>query len=86
MKLYRQQDKMDCGPTCIRMAAAHYRRNFSLQRLRNCSGFSKDGVSLLGIADAAKQIGFILLTQFVLLFSRMSVDYIRSIKTIIKLC
>ncbi|MFC5282404.1 peptidase domain-containing ABC transporter [Pedobacter alpinus] len=58
MKLYRQQDKMDCGPTCIRMVAAHYGRNFSVQRLRNLSGFSKEGVSLLGIADAAEQIGF----------------------------
>jgi len=57
-KLYLQQDKMDCGPTCLRMVAAHYKRNFSLQRLRALSGFSKEGVSLLGIADAAEQIGF----------------------------
>jgi len=40
------------------MFAAHYKRNFSLQRLRGLSGFSKEGVSLLGIADAAEQIGF----------------------------
>ena len=49
---------MDCGPTCLRMVAAHYKRNFSLQRLRNLSGFSREGVSLLGIAEAAEQIGF----------------------------
>ncbi len=58
MKLYRQQDQMDCGPTCLRMVASHYGLNFSLQRLRGLSGFSKEGVSLLGIADAAEQIGF----------------------------
>jgi len=58
MKLHLQQDKMDCGSTCLRMVAAHYKRNFSLQRLRSLSGFSKEGVSLLGIADAAEQIGF----------------------------
>ena len=49
---------MDCGPTCLRMVAANYGRNFSLQRLRNLSGFSREGVSLLGIAEAAEQIGF----------------------------
>jgi ATP-binding cassette subfamily B protein len=58
LKLYYQQNQMDCGPTCLRMVAAHYKRNFSLQRLRNLSGFSREGVSLLGIAEAAEQIGF----------------------------
>ena len=49
---------MDCGPTFLRMVGSHYGRNFSLQRLRGLSSFSKEGVSLLGIADAAEQIGF----------------------------
>jgi ATP-binding cassette subfamily B protein len=52
-KLYLQQDKMDCGPTCLRMVAAHYGRSFSLQKLRTLAEFSREGVSLLGIADAA---------------------------------
>jgi ABC-type bacteriocin/lantibiotic exporter with double-glycine peptidase domain len=51
MKLYLQQDKMDCGPTCLRIVAAHYGRSFSLQKLRNLAGFSIEGVSLLGIAS-----------------------------------
>jgi len=58
LKPYLQQDKMDCGPACLCMFSAHYKRNFSLQRLRGLSGFSKEGVFLLGIADAAEQIGF----------------------------
>jgi len=40
------------------MVAKHYGRTFSVQTLRERSGISKDGVSLLGIAEAAEGIGF----------------------------
>lgn len=49
---------MDCGPTCLRMIAKHYGKNFSLQRLRDISGINREGVSLLGISEAAEKIGF----------------------------
>ncbi|MGM9476848.1 peptidase domain-containing ABC transporter [Pedobacter sp. GSP4] len=55
---YKQPDQMDCGPTCLRMVAKHYGKNFSLQRLREVSGINKEGVSLLGISEAAEKIGF----------------------------
>ena len=49
---------MDCGPTCLRMIAAHYGRRYSLQFLRDQSHISREGVSLLGISEAAEKIGF----------------------------
>jgi len=49
---------MDCGPTCLRMVAKHYGKNFSLQKLRDISGLNREGVSLLGISEAAEKIGF----------------------------
>ncbi len=49
---------MDCGPTCLRMVAKHYGKNFNLQRLRDISGINREGVSLLGISEAAEKIGF----------------------------
>ncbi|MEN6569720.1 MAG: peptidase domain-containing ABC transporter [Rikenellaceae bacterium] len=55
---YHQLDSMDCGPTCLRMVAAHYGRNYSLETLRNRCEFSREGVNLLGIAKAAESIGF----------------------------
>jgi ATP-binding cassette subfamily B protein len=55
---YKQPDQMDCGPTCLRMVAKHYGKNFSLQRLRQIAGINRDGVSLLGISEAAETIGF----------------------------
>ncbi|NOW94542.1 peptidase domain-containing ABC transporter [Mucilaginibacter sp. SG564] len=55
---YKQPDQMDCGPTCMRMIAKHYGRNFTVQTLRRLCEINKEGVSLLGISDAAEKIGF----------------------------
>jgi len=48
---------MDCGPTCLRMVAKYYGRSISLNYLRNKSQYGKEGVSMLGLADAAESIG-----------------------------
>lgn len=55
---YKQLNAMDCGPTCLRMAARHYGKHYNADTLRQMSGFSKAGVSLLGISDTAEKIGF----------------------------
>ena len=49
---------MDCGPTCLRMIAKYYGKNFSLQTLREISKINKDGASLLGLSEAAENRGF----------------------------
>lgn len=56
--LYIQHDTMDCGPTCLRMIAAYYGKKYSLYTLREMSYLSREGVSLLGISEAAEKIGF----------------------------
>ena len=53
-----QLDAMDCGPTCLRMIAKHYGRHYSLETLRRHSFITREGVSMLGISDAAEYIGF----------------------------
>jgi ATP-binding cassette subfamily B protein len=55
---YLQLNAMDCGPTCLRIIAKHYGRNYSLQTLREKSFITREGVSMLGISDAAENIGF----------------------------
>lgn len=55
---YRQLDSMDCGPTCLRMIAKYYGRTFSIQTLREKAFITREGVSMLGISDAAEAIGF----------------------------
>jgi len=53
-----QHDSMDCGPSCLAMISHYYGKKYSTQELREYCFLSKDGVSLLGIEDAAKKIGF----------------------------
>ena len=55
---YHQLDAKDCGPTCLRMIARFYGKNYSLQTLRERSFITREGVSMLGISDAAESIGF----------------------------
>jgi len=47
---------MDCGPTCLRMIAKYFGKNYSLQRLRDLCGINRSGVSLLGISEAAEKL------------------------------
>lgn len=53
---FRQLDKMDCGPSCLRMVAAFHGRNYSLQYLRQYSYIDREGVSMRGIIEAAEHI------------------------------
>ncbi|MCB2196658.1 MAG: peptidase domain-containing ABC transporter [Bacteroidetes bacterium] len=55
---FKQLDAMDCGPSCIRMIAKFYGKTYSLQTLRDKSYITREGVSMLGISDAAESIGF----------------------------
>ena len=49
---------MDCGPSCLRMIAKFYGKSYSLHTLREKSYLSRDGVSMMGISEAAESIGF----------------------------
>lgn len=49
---------MDCGPTCLRMVSKHYGRAYTMDTLRQKTGINREGVSLLGISEAAEEIGF----------------------------
>lgn len=55
---FRQLDLMDCGPTCLKMIAACYGKDYSLDYLRSNSFITRSGVNLLGLSEAAEQIGF----------------------------
>ncbi len=55
---YTQLDSMNCGPSCLRMIAKYYGRSYNLQTLREKSYITRQGVSMLGISDAAESIGF----------------------------
>lgn len=55
---FNQLDSMDCGPSCLRMIAKYYGRTYSIQNLRKKAFITREGVSMLGVSEAAELIGF----------------------------
>ena len=55
---YHQLESSDCGPTCLRMIAKYYGRSYSIGYFRERAFITREGVSMLGISDAAERIGF----------------------------
>ncbi|HEU5290416.1 MAG TPA: peptidase domain-containing ABC transporter, partial [Cyclobacteriaceae bacterium] len=58
LKIERQQGQSDCGVACLASVIKYYGGEFSLEKLRELSGTSKQGTSLLGLYQAAKAVGF----------------------------
>jgi ATP-binding cassette, subfamily B, bacterial len=54
----KQPDAMDCGPACLKMIAGFYRMNFSMESLRKKCFITREGVSFLGLSEAADSLGF----------------------------
>ncbi|MDR1198010.1 MAG: peptidase domain-containing ABC transporter [Prevotellaceae bacterium] len=54
---YQQLDAMDCGATCLRIIAKYYGKSFAAATLRERCHTTREGVSMLGISDAAESMG-----------------------------
>jgi len=54
----KQPDAMDCGPACLKMIAGFYKMSFSLESLRKKCYITREGVSFLGLSEAADSLGF----------------------------
>lgn len=54
----RQHDNMQCGAACIGMICRHYGSKISLSDISSICSATNEGVSLLGMANSAKTIGF----------------------------
>ena len=58
MNFIPQKDQMDCGPASLGMVSSYYGKNYPIEYLRENSFLTKEGVSMLGITEAAHTIGF----------------------------
>jgi ATP-binding cassette subfamily B protein len=54
----RQPDAMDCGPACLKMVSAFYNKNFALETIRRKCFITREGVSFLGLSEAADSLGY----------------------------
>ena len=52
-----QHDSKDCGPACLRMIVRHYGKDIPLKKLRELSFITREGVSMLGLSEAAERLG-----------------------------
>ena len=54
----RQHDQSDCGVACLQSALKHFgARAVSFERLRELSGTSRQGTTMLGLLQAAHELG-----------------------------
>ena len=53
-----QHDSMQCGIACLAMVCSHYGKKYSIETLSHICFATTEGVSLLGICQAAEKLGF----------------------------
>lgn len=53
-----QLDSFDCGPACLQMLCGYYGKKYSLDFLRERCFINREGVSILGVSQAAESLGF----------------------------
>ena len=56
-QLCNQLEAADCGPACIKMIAAHYRKNISLSLLKEYCNVTRLGISSKDVVDGCEKIG-----------------------------
>ena len=56
--LVRQHDQRDCGVACLLTLVRYYGGESSFEQIRRLSGADLSGTTLLGLKEAAQQLGF----------------------------
>lgn len=59
IKLIRQFDETDCGPTCLAMISRYYGKNVSVTKIRELAKTDKFGTSIFGLIQAGKELGLL---------------------------
>ena len=53
-----QLDRSDCGVACLLSIVKFYKGNYSLEKLRELSGTTSQGTTMLGLYEVANKLGF----------------------------
>ena len=56
-QFYPQHDSMQCGIACLQMICKYYSKEYTSKRLAEYCFATTEGVSLLGISEAACKLG-----------------------------
>src|SRR5574344_1702095 len=57
MPIIKQHDSMECGITCLQMVCKYFGREYTHHSLSDICFSTSEGVSLLGISEAANELG-----------------------------
>ncbi len=57
IKHIRQHDQSDCGVACLRTVLLYFGGDASLERLRELSGTTRQGTTMLGLLQAGQKLG-----------------------------
>ncbi len=71
---YKQHDSMQCGIACLRMVCRHYGKEYSTEYVSRYCFATTEGVSLLGISEAAERLGLHTVC------GRMDIDRLRQVE------
>ena len=55
---FSQLEANDCGPACIQMVAAYYKKRIPLGQIKEICGISRLGITTLDLIECLKYIGF----------------------------
>ena len=55
----KQNNRADCGITCLVMIAQYWGKNFSVNQIRSVANVNRSGTSIQGLVAAAEFLGFI---------------------------
>lgn len=53
----KQRDQSDCGVVCLQTILNFFKSNYSIEKLRELSGTSKQGTTMLGLMQCGNKIG-----------------------------
>jgi len=56
IKHTQQHDQSDCGVACLRSVLRYFDSDASLERLREMSGTTQQGTTMLGLLQAAQTL------------------------------
>lgn len=56
---FKQRESNDCGPSCLKSVLNYYGKNIDVDIIRKSTITTKEGTSLFGLANAARELGFI---------------------------
>lgn len=58
MKFFHQLESVDCGPACLAMISAYYKRNYSVRQVKTICDVTRMGVAVKDIISGARKMGF----------------------------